>query len=48
VRGGIGLLLHTYQEYGQWEKFATVLIFILALVTLLDFLGEWLRRRFLQ
>lgn len=43
--GGIGVLLHTYQEYGQWQRFATVLIFILMLVTLLDFLGEWLRRK---
>ena len=43
--GGIGLLLHTYQEFGQWQKFSTVLIFILALVTLLDFFGEWLRGR---
>ncbi|HXG85639.1 MAG TPA: phosphonate ABC transporter, permease protein PhnE [Pyrinomonadaceae bacterium] len=41
--GGIGLLLHTFQEYGQWQKFSTVLIFILALVTALDFFGEWLR-----
>lgn len=43
--GGIGLLLHTFQEFGQWQKFSTVLIFILALVTLLDFFGEWLRRQ---
>lgn len=41
--GGIGLLLHTFQEYGQWQKFSTVLLFILALVTALDFFGEWLR-----
>jgi phosphonate transport system permease protein len=41
--GGIGLLLHTYQEYGQWDRFATVLLFILILVTTLDFFGEWLR-----
>lgn len=41
--GGIGLLLHTYQEFGQWQKFSTVLIFILGLVTALDFAGEWLR-----
>lgn len=41
--GGIGLLLHTFQEFGQWRKFCTVLIFILALVTILDFFGEWLR-----
>jgi phosphonate transport system permease protein len=46
--GGIGLLLHTYQEFGQWQKFATVLIFILILVTLLDLFGEWLRKRILN
>lgn len=41
--GGIGLLLHTYQEFGEWQKFCTVLIFILIVVTVLDFAGEWLR-----
>lgn len=46
--GGIGLLLHTYQEFGQWSKFSAVLLFILALVTVLDFFGEWLRGRILQ
>ena len=43
--GGVGLLLHTYQEFGQWDRFSTVLIFILVLVTLFDFFGEWLRGR---
>lgn len=43
--GGIGMQLHTYQEYYQWDKFATVLIFILILVTALDFLGEWVRSK---
>lgn len=43
--GGIGLLLHTFQEFGRWDRFATVLIFILILVTVLDFFGEWLRGR---
>ena len=43
--GGIGLLLHTYQEFGQWQKFSTVLIFILGLVTVLDFAGESLRAK---
>ena len=46
--GGIGLLLHTFQEYGQWRKFSTVLIFILALVTVLDFFGEWLRGKLIR
>jgi phosphonate transport system permease protein len=43
--GGIGLLLHSFQEYGHWDKFSTVLIVILALVTILDFFGEWLRKK---
>ncbi|HMQ02359.1 MAG TPA: phosphonate ABC transporter, permease protein PhnE [Pyrinomonadaceae bacterium] len=46
--GGIGLLLHTYQEFGQWNKFSAVLLFILGLVTVLDLFGEWLRRKILQ
>lgn len=46
--GGIGLLLHTYQEFGQWDRFCTVLIFILALVTILDLFGEWLRSRIVR
>ena len=43
--GGVGVLLHVYQEYYQWDRFATVLLFILALVTLLDVAGEWVRRQ---
>lgn len=43
--GGIGVQLHTYQEYYQWEKFAAVLVYILALVTFLDLFGEWARRQ---
>jgi phosphonate transport system permease protein len=46
--GGIGLLLHTFQEFGQWQKFSTVLIFILALVTALDFFGEWTRGKLMN
>jgi phosphonate transport system permease protein len=46
--GGIGLLLHTFQEFGQWQKFSTVLIFILVLVTLLDFFGEWVRGKLIK
>ncbi len=46
--GGIGLMLHTYQEFGQWDRFATVLLVILVLVTTLDFFGEWLRKRILN
>ena len=33
--GGVGVLLHIYQEYYQWDRFAAVLIFILGLVTVL-------------
>lgn len=43
--GGLGVQLAAYHEYYQWEKVATVLLFILGLVTLLDVLGEWVRRR---
>jgi len=43
--GGIGLLLHSFQEYGQWDKFAAVLFIILVPVTLLDFLGERIRNK---
>lgn len=46
--GGIGLLLHTYQEFGHWNKFATILIFILILVTTLDLFGEWLRSKIID
>jgi phosphonate transport system permease protein len=43
--GGVGMLLHVYQEYYQWDRFAAVLLFILALVTLLDLAGEWVRKQ---
>jgi len=43
--GGIGVQLHTFQEYYQWEKFAAVLVYILALVVALDLFGEWARRQ---
>ncbi|NJK92210.1 MAG: phosphonate ABC transporter, permease protein PhnE [Blastochloris sp.] len=43
--GGIGTQLHTYQEYGRWDGFCTVLIFIFILVTVLDFCGEWARKK---
>jgi phosphonate transport system permease protein len=41
--GGVGTLLYTYQEFYQWNKFATVLCFILAIVTGLDLAGSRLR-----
>lgn len=34
--GGIGLLLHSYQEFGQWKKFSAVLIIIFMLILLLE------------
>lgn len=44
--GGIGVWLHTYQEFSQWDRFAAVLVAILGVVILLDFLGARLRRHF--
>jgi phosphonate transport system permease protein len=43
--GGLGLQLHAYQEFHQWDRFATVLLCILLVVTLLDLLSERIRRR---
>lgn len=43
--GGIGTWLQTYQEFGQWSRFATVLLVILVVVTLLDLVGEAIRAR---
>lgn len=42
--GGIGSRLHEYQEYGQWDRFATVLLVLFAVVMLLDVWGGRLRR----
>jgi phosphonate transport system permease protein len=44
--GGIGIWLHTYQELGQWDRFAAVLCCILAIVLVLDFAGERIRKQF--
>ncbi len=41
--GGLGLHLLRYQEFGQWDRFATVLLCIFAVVTSLDFLSSRLR-----
>ncbi|MBA2432028.1 MAG: phosphonate ABC transporter, permease protein PhnE [Chthoniobacterales bacterium] len=46
--GGVGLQLHTYQEYHQWDKFATVLLFMFLLVSALDFLGERVRNQIVR
>jgi phosphonate transport system permease protein len=43
--GGLGVLLHTYQEFYAWDRFATILLLIFALVCLLDWLGEWARKK---
>lgn len=43
--GGLGVLLHSYQEFYAWDKFAAVLLLIFALVCVLDGLGEWARRK---
>ena len=43
--GGIGVQLHVYQSFGEWSKFATVLLCVLVVVTLLDLLGEGIRRK---
>jgi len=44
--GGIGVWLHTYQEFYQWDKFATVLCIILIAVLILDATGSRLRHHF--
>jgi len=41
--GGVGVQLYSYQEYYQWDRFCTVLIYILALVVILDLAGERIR-----
>jgi phosphonate transport system permease protein len=46
--GGVGVHLHAYLEINAYDKMATVLLFILGLVVLLDWLGEWIRHRLSQ
>ena len=46
--GGVGLQLFTYQEYYQWHKFATVLLFMFILVAALDLLGERVRNQIVR
>ncbi|MFP6901580.1 MAG: phosphonate ABC transporter, permease protein PhnE [Opitutales bacterium] len=44
--GGIGMHLALYADSpNSWDKFCTVLLCILAVVTFLDLLGEWIRMR---
>jgi phosphonate transport system permease protein len=44
--GGIGVWLHTYQEFYRWQQFCAVLCCILAIVVVLDFAGERIRKHF--
>jgi phosphonate transport system permease protein len=46
--GGIGLQLLRYQEFGQWDRFATVLICIFIIVIGLDGLSGWVRRQLVE
>jgi phosphonate transport system permease protein len=46
--GGIGLQLLRYQEFAQWDRFATVLMCIFCIVVLLDTLSSWVRRHLAQ
>jgi phosphonate transport system permease protein len=41
--GGVGTLLHAYQEYFEWNKVSAILIFVLVVVVALDAFAEWLR-----
>lgn len=41
--GGLGVLLHTYQEYGRWDRVSTVLLGLLVVVVILDVLGDRVR-----
>lgn len=43
--GGLGLRLHAYQEYGQWSRFAGVLVVILAIVLLFELFPRLFRYR---
>ena len=44
--GGIGVYLHTYQEFAQWDRFSAVLVCLLTLVIVLDFAGQKVRAHF--
>ena len=43
--GGLGTLLHSYQEQYEWQRFCGVLCAIFLIVSILDFVGEWARKR---
>ncbi len=42
--GGLGMQLHVYQEYAQWNKFCGVLIIIFVLVVLLDQMSDYIKK----
>lgn len=42
--GGLGLRLHAYQEYGQWSRFASALLVILATVLVFEVGARIFRR----
>lgn len=44
--GGIGVYLHSYQEFAQWDRFSAVLVCLLCLVIVLDFAGQRVRKQF--
>jgi phosphonate transport system permease protein len=46
--GGVGVELHAHVEYYEWAKFAAVLLYILVAVTLLDLLGERVRKAIMR
>jgi phosphonate transport system permease protein len=43
--GGLGTLLHGFQEQYDWNRFSAVLVAIFVIVTLLDLVGEWARKK---
>jgi phosphonate transport system permease protein len=45
--GGIGFQIYVYLQTMEYQKLAAVLILILAIVLLMDFAGEKIRRRYL-
>jgi phosphonate transport system permease protein len=43
--GGLGLRLHAYQEYGQWNRFGAVLLIILGIVLCFELLVRMRHRK---
>ncbi|MFP5519271.1 MAG: phosphonate ABC transporter, permease protein PhnE [Bdellovibrionia bacterium] len=42
--GGLGLKLHTYQEFGQWDRFSAVLIIIFVIVVIMEQISRRLKK----